>query len=152
MGYHRAMIADESSNRFAACDGDALRLLTALDWSALAARHGWRLVVLFGSSARGAAGRDIDLALLPALIPDLLEHGRWQAELEGLLAPRPVDLVLLGAATSPVTRFEVFRAGRCLYEAETGLFERERDRAFFLYADSEWFRRQQREVLRGGAG
>jgi hypothetical protein len=58
----------------------------------------------------------------------------------------------LGAATSPVTRFEVFRAGRRLYEAETGLFEPERDRAFFLYADSEWFRRQQREVLRGGAG
>lgn len=43
------------------------------------------------------------------------------------------------------------RAGHCLFEAEAGLFERERDRAFFLYADSEWFRRQQREMLRGDA-
>ncbi|WP_367268188.1 nucleotidyltransferase domain-containing protein [uncultured Thiohalocapsa sp.] len=127
-------------------------MLAAIDWPALAARYGWRLVVLFGSTAGGAEGRDIDLAVLPVELPDLLEHGRWQAVLEGLLAPRPVDLLLLGPATSPVTRFEVFRAGRCLYEGEAGLFERERDRAFFLYADSEWLRRQQGEVLRGKSG
>lgn len=120
-------------------------------WFALGLRERWRLLVLFGSMARGAGDRDVDLAVLPAAPPDLLEQGRWQAELEGLLAPPPVGLVLLGPGTSPVTRFEVFRAGRCLLEAEAGLFERERDRAFFLYADSEWFRRQQREVRRGRA-
>lgn len=36
---------------------------------ALARRHGWRLVVLFGSSEPGA-GRDVDLAVLPAQLPD----------------------------------------------------------------------------------
>jgi predicted nucleotidyltransferase len=99
----------------------------------------WRLVVLFGSVARDGRGRDLDLAVLPGAMPGLLEQGRWQAELEGIWAPRPVDLVLLGPDTSPVTRFQVFRDGRCLFEAERGLFERERDRACFLHADSEHF-------------
>ncbi len=117
--------------------------------TALARRHRWRLVVLFGSVARGGQGRDLDLAVLPAALPDLLAQGRWQAELEALAAPLPVDLLLVQPAMSPVTRFEVFRAGRCLFEAEPGLFELERDRAFLLYADSEWFRRQQREALNG---
>ncbi len=82
-------------------------------------------------------------------MPPLLEQGRWQARLEGLFAPRPVDLLVLSAASSPVVRFEVFRRGHCLFEAEPGLFSREQDRAFFLYADSETFRRQTREVLYG---
>ena len=118
----------------------------------LARRHGWRLVVLFGSMARVGAGRDLDLAVLPGSVPGLMEEGGWLAALECIWAPRPVDLLLLGDETSPVSRFQVFRDGRCLWEAETGLFERERDRAFFLYADSAHFRRQQREVLHGSAG
>ncbi len=119
------------------------------DLDALARRYRWRLLVLFGSVARAGDGRDIDLAVLPAAMPSLLEQGRWQADLEQVVAPRPADLLLLSADTSPVTRFEVFRAGRCLFEAEPGLFDAERDRAFFLYADSEWFRRQQRVHLYG---
>jgi len=130
----------------------SLGAVAGLDHDALAAlaeRYGWRLVVLFGSMARTDRGRDLDLAVLPRALPDLLEQGRWQADLEALAEPLPVDLVLLHPALSPVTRFEVFRAGRCLFEAEPGRFEQERDRAFFLYADSEWLRRQQREVLYG---
>jgi predicted nucleotidyltransferase len=115
----------------------------------LARRLDWRLVVLFGSVARGEAGRDLDLAVLPTAVPGLLEQGRWQAELEAIWEPRPVDLLVLSVATSPVTAFRVFRDGSCLFESEPGLFDRERDRAFFLYADSEVFRRQQREVLHG---
>ncbi|MCF7989974.1 MAG: nucleotidyltransferase domain-containing protein [Thiohalocapsa sp.] len=116
---------------------------------ALAARFGWRLVVLFGSVALGKDGRDIDLAVMPASAPDLLTLGAWQAELEAAAAPKPVDLVMIGPDLSPVTRFEIFRNGRCLFETEPSLFDRERDRAFFLFADSEWFRRQQREALYG---
>jgi len=115
--------------------------------SDLAHRHGWRLAVLFGSAARGEAARDLDLAVLPATMPSLLTQGAWLAALEGRLAPWAVDLLLLGDDTSPVTRFEVFRQGRCLFEAEPGLFSREQDRTFFLYADSEPIRRQMREVL-----
>ena len=117
----------------------------------LAHRWNWRLVVLFGSSAaRGKAGRDVDLAVLPGgPTPTLLEQGRWQAALEELFEPQPVDLLVLSAASSPIIRFQVFRNGRCLFEAEPGLFSREQDRAFFLYADSEIFRRQMREALYG---
>lgn len=114
---------------------------------ALARDQHWRLVVLFGSVARGEQGRDVDLAVFPAQRPSLFEMGAWQAALEDWARPLPADLLVLDEAISPVTRFEVFRAGVCLWEAEPGLFERERDRAFFLHADSAWFRQQQREAL-----
>ena len=115
----------------------------------LAREHGWRLVVLFGSAARVGEARDVDLAVLPAELPDLMQQGRWVSELEPLFAPRPVDLVVLSPNLAPLTRFEVFRAGVPLFEAEAGLMDREQDRAFFLYADSEVFRRAARETLRG---
>lgn len=116
----------------------------------LAERHGWRLVVLFGSVARTGRGRDLDLAILPASTPDLLEQGRWWSELDALDSDSrwgQVDLLVLGPATSPLTAFEVMRHGRPLYEQERGLFDREHDRAFFLYADSQWIRDQAREAL-----
>jgi predicted nucleotidyltransferase len=113
----------------------------------LAHRYAWRLVVLFGSAARGGPARDLDLGVLPTATPSLLEQGAWVAALEAALAPWSVDLLSIGDWTSPVARFEVFRAGHCLYEAEPGLYGREQDRAFFLYADSEPIRRQMREVL-----
>lgn len=117
----------------------------------LASRFRWRLVVLFGSLAREEQGRDVDLAVLPTAASGLLERGGWQAHLEELFAPRPVDLLVLHDAVPPLTRFEVFRDGLCLFESEAGLFAREQDRAFFLYADSEKFRRAGQEVLRGRA-
>ena len=58
---------------------------------ALARRKGWELVVVFGSAARGEAPRDVDVAVLTPSQPTLLEQGGWQAELETLWAPRPVD-------------------------------------------------------------
>ena len=105
--------------------------------------------LLCGSLARGGPGRDVDLAVLPAVETALMEQGNWQARLEDLFSPWPVDLLLLNDALPPLTRFEIFRNGRCLFEAREGLFSREQDRAFFLYADSERFREATREVLRG---
>ncbi len=86
---------------------------------------------------------------MPSSAPDLLEEGRWLAALEAVFAPRPVDLLVLTDRLSPLARFEVFRAGVCLFEAQEGLFSREQDRAFFLYADSSRFRRASLEVLHG---
>lgn len=115
---------------------------------ALSREQQWRLVVLFGSVARGEPGRDVDLAVLPAQRAQPVRDGRLASGVRRLWAqPLPADLLVLDEATSPVTRFEVFRAGLCLWEAELGLFERERDRAFFLCADSAWFRQQQREAF-----
>ena len=115
----------------------------------MAHRHGWRLLVLFSSAAGGGPARDLDLAVLPRAVPSLFTQGAWIAALEERLSSWPVDLLLLRPETSPVTRFEVFRRGRCLHEAEPGLFGRAQDRAFFLYADSKPLRRQLREVLHG---
>lgn len=113
---------------------------------AMARRHGWRLLVLFGSAARGD-GRDVDLAVLPAQPPDPLALGEWQAELEAVCAPRPVDLVLIHDGLSPLLRYEALCRGVCLYEAEPGLFDSEQDRAFFLHADSARLRRALAEFL-----
>ena len=85
--------------------------------AALARSHHWRLVVLFGSTARAGKGRDVDLAVLPSREASLMAQGGWQAHLEALFTPKPVDLVLLHDALSPLTRFEIFRDGKCLYEA-----------------------------------
>jgi predicted nucleotidyltransferase len=115
----------------------------------LASRLHWQLVVLFGSSARGEEGRDLDIAVQADGSVDLFTQGAWQAALEKITAPRGVDLVLITDALSPLTRFEIFRQGFRLFERQPGRFEQERDRAFFLYADSEWLRRNAGEVLRG---
>lgn len=113
---------------------------------ALARRHGWRLVVLFGSSVKGE-GRDVDLAILPGRMPEGLEIGGWQADLEALFVPKAVDMALLEPGMSPLLRYEAVCLGRCLFEAEPGLFDAEQDRAFFLHADSAPLRRALREFL-----
>jgi len=110
----------------------------------LAGRYGWRLVVLFGSVARDGHGRDLDLAVLPQVQPDLLEQGRWWSALDALVPDGGLDLLVLGPATSPLTRFEVMREGRCLFEDTPGRFDQEQDRAFFLYADTQWIRDRMR--------
>ena len=107
--------------------------------SRMAERYGWQLLVLFGSMAREGEGRDVDLAVVPREMPDLMTQGRWQRELEEILSPRPVDLLVLQDGTSPLIRFQVFRDGICLFESVPGKFEREQDRAFFLHADAALF-------------
>lgn len=129
-------------------DSELTSLAAAL--KPLATHNGWRLVVLFGSVARHGWGRDLDLAVLPKVQPDLLEQGRWWSDLDALVPVLPVDLLLLGPATSPLTRFEVLREGRCLFEDSPGRFDREQDRAFFLYADSQWIRDRTSGIQRHG--
>ncbi len=114
----------------------------------LARRYDWQLVVLFGSTARGEVARDLDVAVQPAAVPDLFLQGRWFRELEELFVPQTPDLLVLNDATSPVARFEIFRDGICLYEAAPGTFDREQDRAFFLYADTRWLRQGEGAVDR----
>lgn len=111
----------------------------------LARTHGWQLVILFGSVAQQGEGRDIDLAIQPAAVPDLMTQGHWQRELEDVLQPKPVDLLVLTDGTSPLLRFQVFRDGACLYEARPGRFHAEQDRAFFLHADAVLFQRHREE-------
>lgn len=103
--------------------------------------------MLFGSMVDGQ-GRDVDIAVLPASKPDLGTETRWQAELSDLFAPLPVDLVQLREGMSPLLRFEAVCRGRCLFEAEEGLHDREYWRAFSLYADAAPLRKELHGYLR----
>ena len=115
----------------------------------LAQHHGWRLLVVFGSVARGEEGSDVDFGIMPAESPEVMTQARWQRELEAIVDPKPVDTVVLHPSTSPLTRFQVLWYGECLFEARHRLFEHEQNRAFFLQADAQVWQRGQAEVPDG---
>ena len=58
-----------------------------------------------------------------------------------MVDPRRIDVVFLRPDLDPVLRFEIFRSGRLLHEAEEGLMVRERVRALKEYQDALPFRR-----------
>lgn len=112
-----------------------------------------RLLVLFGSEAadRTWAESDLDLALACDPLPDPGKRLGIIGELQDRCGDRRVDLVFLRPETDPVLRFEVFRRGELLYEAEPGLFVGERVRALMLYQDALPFRRALVERMEAGS-
>ena len=88
---------------------------------ALAAERGVRWAYLFGSCARDAAGRDVDIALMPAAgaFPSAVDWGQLIARLEGVVGTK-VDLVDLRAA--PLSLL-----GAILGDRRRVLVDRERD-------------------------
>jgi uncharacterized protein len=75
----------------------------------IASRHGARNVRLFGSAARGTAGRDSDIDLLVDLEPGrtLLDLGGLLMEIQGVVGAR-VD-VALERMLRPELRVQVLR-------------------------------------------
>lgn len=104
-----------------------------------------RLVVLFGSMARGRvrARSDVDVAVLTDGVADL-------DVLYMLLAPRlktdRLDLVDLRHA-GPLLAFEVARRGLVLFERAPGLFREFQSLASRRYADTKKLRDAQRRSL-----
>lgn len=111
-----------------------------------------RLLVLFGSEATGDArpASDVDLAVRLDPVPPPEERLRIIGELQDRCGARRADVAFLRPETDPVLRFEVFRDGEPVWEAEPGLFVEERVRAVMLYHDALPFRRAL--VERVGAG
>lgn len=103
-----------------------------------------RLLVVFGSAAapegRGQP-RDLDVAVEFSEMPPPDERLQVVRELQALVDPLRVDLVFLRRDLDPVLRFEIFRSGQPLYEAEEGLMVHERVRALKEYQDALPFRR-----------
>ena len=104
-----------------------------------------RLLVLFGSAAKGQAGAksDLDLAVLC----------EGPADLDALylaLAPRlrtdRLDLVDLRRA-GPILAFEVARSGRPLFQKSPGLFRQFQSLASRRYADTKKLREAQRRAI-----
>ena len=114
----------------------AMAAQSTLDVPALAricAGHsGVRLVVLFGSVARGGAraDSDVDVAVLGGEFWDQLGLGSEVATLLGR-EPHLVDL----SAASDWLRFQVVRDGVLAYEAAPGLWTQFKAQAMVLYWD-----------------
>lgn len=103
-----------------------------------------RLLVVFGSAAapegRGSPG-DLDIAVEFSEVPHPDERLEVVRELQALVDPLRVDVVFLRRGLDPVLRFEIFRSGQPIHEAEEGLMVRERVRALMEYQDALPFRR-----------
>jgi uncharacterized protein len=123
-------------------DSDALR--------AVARRYDLRLVVLFGSHAKGRAlpRSDVDVAVLARKRPwgDL----DWELDLEADLCSafpgREVDLALLNGA-SPLLAFEVASSGRPLFEEDSMTFSGFRSHAARAFYDDEPRMRRQAQYV-----
>ncbi|HET9768576.1 MAG TPA: nucleotidyltransferase domain-containing protein [Thermoanaerobaculia bacterium] len=112
-----------------------------------AARRGFRLVVLFGSRARGEArpDSDFDVAVWPSRQEKPLERLTWVCELEDIIGGE-AQLAIV-REIDPVLGWEIGRDGKPWVEAEEGIWARERLRLWHLYNDSLPFRRLLRRQL-----
>lgn len=132
-------------------DLDALR-------DALATQPAAKLVVLFGSAARGRSGpaSDVDLAL--RLEPDTPETRREAAEAARRAVKREIDVVDLDAAP-PLLRFQIARDGVVLVEREARAWAQFKSRAMTDWWDwaptarkihAAYLRRLREKVAHGG--
>jgi predicted nucleotidyltransferase len=111
----------------------------------VAAELGLRLVVLFGSAARGeAAAEDLDLGVLGDAPLDVVAV--TNAFIRALSSQR-VDIVDLGRA-DPVVAAHVARDGIALYDAEAGGFARFASLSLRRFADTAKFREMERQQIR----
>lgn len=109
-----------------------------------------RLVILFGSLARGDAGEagDIDIAVDSDDAVDIVELTN---RIIRLLHEDAVDVVDLRSA-SPVLKARIGEEGLPLYEREPGSFARFRSLAWRRWVDTGKLRRLQQEQLRRSIG
>ncbi|WP_324670041.1 type VII toxin-antitoxin system MntA family adenylyltransferase antitoxin [Geochorda subterranea] len=124
----------------------------------LAYGYGLRLVILFGSRARGEAGVTSDFDLAVSMTdPYRRAYGeltegeahtfqRLHSELQRMLATSRVDLVLLERA-APLVVHRVVRDGIPLFEATPGAFVRLCVRAVQMIEDARPMLQAQRRYL-----
>lgn len=105
----------------------------------------FRLVVLFGSIAKGSdtPASDLDLGLLSR---GAMDEIRVTAEVVRLTHRNDVDVVDLARA-DPLTAMEVARSGVVLFCEDPTVFTEFRSLAVRRYVDSEKLRKAQRRVL-----
>ena len=122
-------------------DAESLRQLLKPLWD----RGEFRLIVLFGSMAKGSGGpsSDVDLGLLPR---ETMDEIQVTAEVIRLTHCNDVDLVDLTRA-DPLTAMEVARAGQILFCEDPSVFTEFRSLAFRRYVDAEKLRKAQRRAL-----
>jgi predicted nucleotidyltransferase len=102
-----------------------------------------QLAYLFGSLSQGRKGHDVDLAILTQEKPVF----QLRPAITACLKTERLDLVDLRQA-SPVLRFEIIRTGQLLYQASEAVCEHFEMSTLYLYKDTTWLRRQQRQYLK----
>lgn len=127
-----------------------------MDTQALAAicrRYGVDLVVGFGSAFRGGADARSDIDIAVRFDPTLAERRVLElaSELTALFGDA-LDLTVINTLDSDTLRFEIFRDGKPLFEAEDGLFCDEASLAIRRYADTAWLRERSRAALARALG
>ena len=106
---------------------------------------GYRLVVLFGSAARGNPDpEDLDLGILADGLVDTVAAANRFIE---AVRTQHVDIVDLRAA-DPLLAAVVARDAKVLHESRPGEFARFVSLAYRRYADTQAFRRLEHETLR----
>jgi predicted nucleotidyltransferase len=145
MKFHRSYVQDEQTRKGRMTD------LTRdnQDITAFCETHGVDLFILFGSSITGKfhPESDVDVALQfkKGIKPSRLHLIH---ELEMLIEPRSIDLVVLTLDTPPLLLYEIFMRGKPLYEASERLFEKGKIRAWHLYLDTAPLRKREKEYVR----
>ena len=104
-----------------------------------------RLLVLFGSTARGRARArsDVDLGVQCDGVAD---RDALFVAISPRLGTGRIDIVDLRRAP-PLLSFQIARTGRLLFEREPGAFRAFQSLASRRYGDAEKFRRSQRRAL-----
>jgi len=115
----------------------------------IAQRADARLLILFGSVARGDehVHSDLDLAFDLGKPADLDIHLQLIQEVEGVVRGVRADLVFLSVTTPPLLRYQIFSEGRSLCEDTPGRFDQEYLRAWRLYLDTRRLREYERDYL-----
>jgi predicted nucleotidyltransferase len=109
----------------------------------VAREAGYRLVVLFGSAARGEPAEDLDLGILARGPLDAVAATN---RLTPALGTQAVDVADLGRA-DPLLLMLVARDGVPLYEASPGEFARFASLAARRFFDTRKFREVEREMI-----
>lgn len=113
----------------------------------VAQKFGVRLIVLFGSAARGKvhAESDIDVGVLMERYPTFNRRLKlWQALCEIFRAE--IDLAVLNHAT-PLLKFQVARDGKVLFQRHPAVWANWKSYAFRQYWDTKKFRDDLRKYI-----
>ena len=131
---------------------DELDLTTEARLASTAARHGLRMLCVYGSTATGRASAESDLDLA-AWYGDPLRAIAAESDLIAEVlrelppAAPPLDMTVLDLA-EPLLTFMVAADGRPIFEDCPGAFVEFSVRASAAYRDSEKYRLRLREFLR----
>lgn len=98
-------------------------------------------VYLFGSFVKRERYRDLNIGVYMKPLPDLIQQGKLESELEELV-PMRIDLILLNETPekNPAFAYEVLTEGELLVNKNPALHTNFKSKAFRYYFDTAYLR------------